>query len=48
MFVRIRYFAKNECLCSFVFAIMQVKLEHVRVRSVFGTKETKGLLTVLW
>ena len=35
VFVRIRYFAKNECLCSFVFAIMQVKLEHARVRPVF-------------
>ena len=47
MFVRIRYFAKNECSCwfvfnifkacsfSFVFATIHVKLEYVRVCSVF-------------
>ena len=35
MFVRIQYFAKNECSCSFVFANMRIKLEHVRVHSVF-------------
>ena len=47
VFARIRYFAKNECSywlvfnilkicsCSFVFANMRVKLEHVRVSLVF-------------
>ena len=47
VFARIRYFAKNECSywfvfnsfktysCLFVFANMRVKLERVRVSSVF-------------